>query len=589
MALDGVFLSCILKELQEAVGARVDKIHQPSREEIVITLRHRSGSEKLLINVGASSPRLHFTGVTLENPKAPPMFCMLLRKHLGGGKLTAVRQLGLDRVAYLDFEAVNELGDLVTVTLAVEIMGRHSNLIIINEKGKVIDAIKRVDMEMSSVRPVLPQMDYTLPPVQDKLNLFEADNGRIFEAVRAFPKEQALSKTLVGVLQGISPLFAREAVHYACRGDDPARSDCTDEQFDRLGFYLNRVREDLSAGTPHITMVLDRSGAPKDFCFVEVHQYGAAMLTKPYDSPCTLLDDFYSRRDQIARMKQRSNDLLKLILNRTERTQRKLEAQRQELAACGERDKLKMYGDLLNSNLYRLEKGMQQATLENFYEADCPPVTIPLDPSRTPSQNAQHYYSEYRKAATAERMLTDLIQQGEEELIYLDSVFDEVSRTTGESELLEIREELIDGGYLRGYHRKNLKQLKPKPPLRFRSSDGFTILCGRNNKQNDRLSMREARNHDVWLHTHNIPGSHVIVVTEGATPPDRTLEEAAIIAAYHSKAQGSVQVPVDYTEIRHVHKPNGAKPGMVIFENYQTAYVTPDEELVKRLAVEKQK
>lgn len=582
MALDGIFLSLIKRELSEVIGSRIDKIHQPSREEVVLTLRHRSGSVKLLISVGAGSPRLHVTKVVLENPKAPPMFCMLLRKHLGTGKLTAVRQLGLDRVLYLDFETINELGDLVTVTLAVEIMGRHSNLIVVGPSGKIIDAIKRVDPDMSSVRPVLPQMPYVLPPVQDKLDLLEASSEEIIAAVDAFPKDQELSKVLVGVLQGVSPIFAREAVFYACRGEEVLRSEWTDAQKERLAFYLNRIREDLQNGTAHFTMALDLTNTPKDFCFTELHQYGAAMLTKPYETASELLDDFYSSRDQISRMKQRSNDLLKLILNRTERTQRKLDAQRQELTECGERETLKSTGDLLNSNLYRLEKGMETAVLENYYEEN-KPVSIKLDPALTPSQNAQKYYSEYRKAATAEKMLTTLIVQAEEELVYLDSVFDEVTRTAGESELLEIREELIDGGYLRNYHRKNLKQLKPKPPHRFCSSDGFTILCGRNNKQNDRLSMKEARNHDLWLHTHNIPGSHVIVVTNGEEVPDRTVEEAAVIAATHSKAKDSVQVPVDYTEIRNVHKPNGAKPGMVIFENYQTAYITPDEALVERL------
>lgn len=582
MALDGVFLSCIKRELSEALGARIDKIHQPSREEIVLTLRHRSGNAKLLISVGAASPRVHFTTVALENPKAPPMFCMLLRKHLGSGKLVNIRQLGLDRVLYLDFETMNELGDMVTVTLAIEIMGRHSNLIVVGENGKIIDAIKRVDPEMSSVRPVLPQMVYTLPPVQNKLNFMEASNEEIFDVIRNYPKDQELSKVLVAVLQGISPVFAREAVYYACRGVEVPRSEFAEPQMERLSFYLNRVREDLQNGTCKLTMALDLNGTPKDFSFVEIHQYGAAMLTKPYDSPSDLLDDFYSQRDQIVRMKQRSNDLLKLIVNRLERTQRKLEAQKQELKECAERDTLKAYGDLLSSNLYRMEKGMTSVTLENFYEDGSPEVTIELDPSLSPPQNAQKYYSEYRKAATAEKMLVGLIKQAEEELIYLDSVFDAVSRTTGESELLEIREELAEGGYLKSNHRKNMKQLKPKPPLKYRSSDGFTIFCGRNNKQNDRLT-KEARNHDIWLHTHNIPGSHVIVVTNGEKVPDRTVEEAATIAATHSRATDSVQVPVDYTEIRNVHKPNGAKPGMVIFENYQTAFMKPDKELVERL------
>ena len=548
-----------------------------------MTLRFKGGNEKLLISVGADSPRVHFTRVALENPKTPPMFCMLLRKHLGSGKLIAVRQFEMDRILYLDFETINELGDMVVVTLAVEIMGRHSNLIIVGQDGRIIDALKRVDPEMSGVRPVLPGMKYVLPPVQNKISLLAGDNSSVLLAVEAYPKNDYLSKTLVGVLQGVSPILAREMVHYACRGNDIPKNELNDEQKDRLCFYLDMVRRAMRE-KPEVTMVLTPEGVPKDYSFVKIHQYGASMLTKPYDTASELLDQFYAQRDQLFRMKQRSNDLLKLLVNASERIERKLALQAQELEQCGQREQLKIYGDLLNANLYRMEKGQSSVTLQNYYDENGGEVTIPLDPSLAPSKNAQKYYTEYRKAATAEKMLTELIAQAKEELVYIESVFDAVTRTAGESELLEIRDELAESGYLKHYKNRN-RQLKPKPPIRYRSDDGFIILCGRNNKQNDRLTLKEARNYDIWLHTHNIPGSHVIIVTNGEEVPDSTVEQAAQIAACNSKARESTQVPVDYTQVRNVKKPNGAKPGMVIFDHYQTAYITPDHSLAERLLI----
>lgn len=548
-----------------------------------MTLRFKGGNEKLLISVGADSPRVHFTRVALENPKTPPMFCMLLRKHLGSGKLIAVRQFEMDRILYLDFETINELGDMVVVTLAVEIMGRHSNLIIVGQDGRIIDALKRVDPEMSGVRPVLPGMKYVLPPVQNKISLLAGDNSSVLLAVEAYPKNDYLSKTLVGVLQGVSPILAREMVHYACRGNDIPKNELNDEQKGRLCFYLDMVRRAMRE-KPEVTMVLTPEGVPKDYSFVKIHQYGASMLTKPYDTASELLDQFYAQRDQLFRMKQRSNDLLKLLVNASERIERKLALQAQELEQCGQREQLKIYGDLLNANLYRMEKGQSSVTLQNYYDENGGEVTIPLDPSLAPSKNAQKYYTEYRKAATAEKMLTELIAQAKEELVYIESVFDAVTRTAGESELLEIRDELAESGYLKHYKNRN-RQLKPKPPIRYRSDDGFIILCGRNNKQNDRLTLKEARNYDIWLHTHNIPGSHVIIVTNGEEVPDSTVEQAAQIAACNSKARESTQVPVDYTQVRNVKKPNGAKPGMVIFDHYQTAYITPDHSLAERLLI----
>lgn len=583
MALDGIYLSALKTEIEQRVlNARVDKIYQPSKEEIIIALRFRGGSAKLLISASAGSPRVHFTTVALENPKSPPMFCMLLRKHLSTAKLVAVRQLGMDRVLFLDFETVNELGDLVVLTIAVEIMGRHSNIILVNQEGKIIDAVKRITDEMSSVRSVLPGMRYTLPPGQDKLNLLTATRE---EALAAFAKakNQDFAKAIMQVYQGVSPILAREMAHAATGGLELLKNDVSNYRMGRLFDYVDQLKQQLTQGKNRYTAVLEQN-KPKDFTLVDVEQYGSFLQKKYYETASELLDQFYSERDRVERMKQRSHDLLKLLVNTTDRIQRKLVIQKQELLDSENRETYKMYGDLLNANLYAFQKGDASVTVQNFYEDGYPEITIPLDSALTPAKNAQKYYTDYRKAKTAEEKLKTLIAQSEQELVYLDSIFDALTRTTGESELLEIREELAEQGYLRNYRNKN-KMIHAQPPLQYRSSDGFTILCGRNNKQNDKLTLKTAHNYDLWLHTQKIAGSHVIVLADGKEIPDRTIEEAAVIAAYNSHARDSAQVPVDYTRVRNVKKPKGAKPGMVIFVNYHTAYVTPDKERVERLLV----
>lgn len=583
MAFDGAFLSQLIQELKpDAIGARVDKIHQPSREEIVVTLRWPGGVGRLLISAGANSPRLHFTTQVPENPPAPPMFCMLLRKHLSSAKLLEIRQIQMDRMVHLVFESINELGDLVKLTLAVEIMGRHSNIILVDQNNRIVDAIKRIDTEMSSVRPVLPGIPFTLPPMQDKLSLLEHTPGEICGRVRA-GRDVPLSKALGEALQGICPLVAREISYYVTHGADTVVSQLDEERFSRLGFYLGTLQETLRGGGEP-TMLCDQKGEPKEFTFLPIRQYGISRITRPYESYSQLLDSFYSERDAAERMKQRSNDLLKLLMNTSQRVLRRLSAQREELQESQNRETLKQYGDILSANLYRLQKGMSSLECQNFYSEDGEMVRIQLDPLCTPSQNVQRYYQEYRKADTAEKKLRELIEKGERELEYLESVFDLLTRIRRESELDAIREELSQQGYLKNYKARQKKPVRLSP-LQYRSSDGFTILVGRNNIQNDRLTLKDSRNYDMWLHTQKIPGSHTVVVSNSQTVPDRTLEEAAIIAAYNSRARTSSQVPVDYTLIKNIKKPVGAKPGKVIYNTYQTAYVTPDEELVNRLLV----
>lgn len=581
MALDGAFLFAVKNELSCLIGGRIEKIHQPSREEIIISIRTRQGSKKLYISANAGSARVHITQKNVDNPQTPPMFCMLLRKRLGNGKLLNIRQDGLERILFFDFECVNELGDIVTITLACEIMGRCSNLIIISD-GKIVDSIKRVDSEMSRERMVLPNMTYSLPPKNDRLNFLEAEPQQIIQKLSENSQAE-LSKALIRVFEGISPVLAREWTFFAGRGEY-LNGNVSGDQLDRLLFIIKRTREQLLNNECCFTVAITKEGLLKDFSFIRLSQFGNLMYTKEISSASELLDYFYFERDSAIRTKQRANDLFKLLVNLTERISRRISVQREELSACADRDYYKLCGDLISANMYRIKKGDRIASVENFYDENYPTIEIKLDVRKTPSQNAQYYYGEYKKSVTAEQKLTEQISKGEEELQYLDSVFDSLTRATSENDIIQLRLELREQGYIKSVNGK-AKPPKALPPIEYRSTDGFTILVGRNNCQNDKLSLKFAEKSDIWLHTQNITGSHVIIVTEGATPPDSTLEQASVIASVNSKGRDSNLVPVDYCFAKYVKKPSGAKPGKVIFTNYKTVFVKPDTELEKSLRV----
>lgn len=581
MALDGAFLYAVKSELEILIGGRVDKIYQPSREEIVISLRTVKGGYRLLASASAGSARAHITESQIDNPMSPPMFCMLLRKRLGGGKLVDIRQDGLERILFFDFSCTNELGDPVTITLACEIMGKYSNIIVINGDGRIIDSIKRVDEDMSRERLVLPGMKYEMPPRDGRISFIHGDREEIKAAVESM-KSAELSKGIISAFEGVSPVLAREWAHYAARGNEVRADEIDDDIKERLLFAIMQSRETLISNKGQYTAVMTRDGLLKDFSFIRISQYGTLMVTKEFNSASGLLDYFYEQRDRTARLKQRANDLFKLLVNTSERIAKRTANQREELKECVKKDNMKLMGDLLSANIYRLKKGDVSVRLENFYDENCPEVEIKLDSRLTPSQNAQKYYSGYRKAVTAEKKLAEQIKLGEEETQYIDSVFDALTRANSENEVNELRLELAEQGYVRAVRLKG-KPPKSQPPVEYVSSDGFTILAGRNNKQNDRLTLKTAAKTDIWLHTHNIAGSHVIILTNGETPPDKTIEEAAVIAAVNSKAKDSAQVPIDYCLCKFVKKPVGAKPGMVIFTNNKTAYINPDEELAERL------
>jgi len=587
MALDGALLACLRQELEAALPeARIDKIHQPGREELLIALRYKGGNRKLYLSAGAGSPRIHFTEQAPENPAQPPMFCMLLRKRLTGGRLAAIRQEGWERALYLDFDCISELGDPVRLTLAVEIMGRHSNIILVGPDGIIIDSIKRVDPAMSSVRPILPGLRYEVPPAPaGRYDLSRHTPDEVVEALRT-GRDAPLSKALQGIVTGLSPLSCREIAYRATAGLDTPISGMTPREWDKLTDCLARTREAVLTGERRVPYLLTKSdGTPLEYSFQPIIQYGLEAAGREMDSFSALLDTFYAQRAAAERMRTKGHDLLRVLQNAIERVSRKLNVQRQELDAAANRETLRLYGDLIHAGMHLIPVGAASAELINYYDENCATITVPLDPALSAAANAQKYYKDYRRAQTAERMLTQRIAAGEQELIYLESVFDSLSRATSTRELEELRQELETEGYLR---RQRGKQKPPPPmkPLTFRSDDGFTIYVGRNNLENDRLTLRTAKGSDIWMHTKNIPGSHVIVVTEGQTPPDRTLEQAAILAATHSKAADSVQVPVDYTAARYVKKPSGAKPGMVIYTDNRTAYVNPDPALRDRLRVE---
>ncbi len=575
MALDGVFLRHIKKELEEnLVGSKVDKIYQPSKDELILSMRSREGANKLLISSRANSPRINITTSSRENPKVPPMLCMLLRKRLSGARLRSVTQPELERLLILEFEATNELGDTVMLRLAVEIMGQYSNIIFIDENGMIIDAVKRVDASMSSQRLVLPGIKYEQPPKQNKLCMLTAEAQEIIETVENLPRPQLLSKALLSVIQGVSPIICRELEYLTGRGADVYSNEMNEEHRTRLSYFLKRdiavVRN--CSGVPYI--ITDQSNKPIDFTFEHIQQYGSGRSVQETETFSELLDRYYAKKDNIEIMKSKSEDLNKLMSNAASRLIKKIYIQNDELKTCADREHFRICGDLIQANIYRIKKGAAECEVENFYDENSSTIKIRLDPALSPSANAQRYYKSYQKAKTAEKVLKVQIEKAESELDYVSSVLDSISRAESSRELDEIRDELTEQGYLKAKGKKQRKD-KALPPLAFHSESGFTILVGRNNKQNDKLTLKQADKNDIWFHTKDIPGSHTVIITEGKEVDDETMLFAAQLAAYHSKAREAGKVPVDFTKIRYVSKPQGSKPGMVIYVNQQTMFVEP--------------
>lgn len=583
MPLDAICLRALTNELRgELLGARIDKVQQPARDQIVLVLR---GNQRLLINAGPNQPRVQLTGELRENPAEPPMLCMLLRKHLVGGRIFSIEQSGLERVVTFTVRATNELGESGTKKLVLEAMGRRSNLILLDEDDRILECMRRVEFEVSGARALLPGLYYQLPAPLEKRSLCDEPDACAALARAGGAAEEKVERFLLDRFLGLSPLIARELAQRAFGASDARFCDGDAAARERLGEEIERLASAVTENSFTPTMLL-RDGKPVDFTYLPITQYGAETRQERFASFSQLLDAFYTERDRQEAAQRRGRELTRTVNSAHERLVRKLAMLEQEYAASQGRDTLRLYGDLITANLYRMERGARTLTAQNYYDERLTEVTIPLDPLLTPQQNAAKYYKRYTKAKTAEHHLREQIDKALAERDYLESVQQEIPLAASEAEFAELRRELQETGYIRRSGKEKKGRDKPLAPRTFRSSSGLRILVGRSNVQNDALT-KKADRRDLWLHTQKIHGSHVILCTEDGAYDDASLHEAALLAAYYSQAQGSSNVPVDYTSVKYVKKPALARPGMVVYETYRTLYVTPDEETVRRLAAKK--
>lgn len=575
MPLDAVCLQAVVAELAPQItGSRIEKIQQPARDQVVLLLR---GNRRLLLSAGGGQPRLHLTELPRDNPAQPPMFCMLLRKYLSGGIIESIQQAPLERVVTLTVSAADELGERSQFSLILEAVARRANLILADKDGHIIDCLRRIDFEMNPDRQVLPGLFYHLPTPPDKVSPFTVTEEEFAALAAAAGEGAPADQWLVRTVNGLSPLVARELTFRACGSTDAPVTGHTAALWSAFAAWRDTVNE------KHFTpAMLKRSGVPMDFTYLPVQQYGGAAEEETYTSFSRLLDDFYEKREQAERVKQKGQDLVKTASNGAARLRRKIAAQEQELAESKNRDKWRVYGELITANLYRMERGMSRLTAQNYYDPDCADVDIPLDVRLSPQENAAKYFKKYTKAKTAEKYITAQLEKARVELTYLESVLQELTLAESEQDFNDIRAELTDGGYLRAKGRKQPQ--RPSKPREFRSTAGLRILVGRNNRQNDRLTAKDAEKWDIWLHTQRIHGSHVILCTGGAQPDEQSIAEAASLAAYFSQAQDGTKVPVDYAPVKFVKKPASSPPGFVNYTNYKTILADPSEELVKRLA-----
>ena len=571
MAFDAVFLSAVLEEIRtRCLGARVDKIHQPSRDTLILHLRCREGREKLLFAANPTAPRLHLTTASPENPAEPPMFCMLLRKHLLGAKLAEISQLPMERAATFTFDCTDEMGFPVQKKLVAELMGRTCNLYLLSPEGRILDCLRRIGLDESAKRAALPGLNYQLPePISKQNPMEDVDYSGLLTQNGA----DLLCDRLMDTLGGLSPLVCREAALFAAGSVDARISELdVDAAAEKLELFF---REHCLHPAPYCFLLPD--GTPKQFAFCPIRQYGSCTRAESFGA---LLDGYYTLRDRKDAMRQKSQAVRKTVQNLCTRLTRKLAIQEKELEATYDRERLRQLGDILTANLHRVVKGQTVVSCEDFYDEDMKTVDIPLSPILSPQQNAAKFYKDYTRMKNAEKELTHQISLGETELQYLKSVLEELNRAQIEAELEEIRRELQEGGYLRQESgKKRIRQEKLKPMV-FTSTDGYPIYVGRNNRQNEELTFRTARKDDLWCHASKVHGSHVIIACGGTTPPDNTITQAAQLAAYYAETTGGRNVPVDVTTVKQVKKiPNG-KPGMVIYHTYKTVIANPYPDIV---------
>ena len=569
MAFDAFYLSAVLSEIRTLGEARVEKIHQPSRDAVILHLRGRDTRAKLLINPNPAAPRLHLTTANPENPAEPPMFCMLLRKHLMGARLVDVTQPPMERAAAFTFDCIDEMGDPVQKRLVAELMGRTCNLYLLGPDGHIIDCLRRIGLDESAKRPALPGLHYQEPEPVTKQDPLKCDYVNLL----CEPGGDILADRLMDSLGGLSPLVCREAALFAA-GDTDARIDGRDAEAvgEKLELFF---REHLNHGAPYYYAAPD--GTPKQFAFCPIRQYGAYQQAGSFSA---LLDSFYTLRDRRDAMRQKSQAVRKTVSNLCQRLTKKLAIQDKELAATYDRERLRQLGDIVTANIHRITKGQTTLQAEDFYDEDMKIIDISLSPILSPQQNAAKFYKDYARMKNAEKELTRQMAIAREELEYLRSVLDELNRAGTEQELEEIRQELQSGGYIKADTGKRRVKQGKLPPMRFESTDGYPIYVGRNNRQNDELTFKLARKDDIWLHASKVHVSHFIISCGGTTPPDDTVTQAAQLAAYYSETTAGQNIPVDVTPVKQVKKVPSAKPGMVIYHSYRTVIVNPYADIV---------
>lgn len=571
MPLDAVTVSALAKELNERLeGGRIDKVQQPERDMLLLSLRAKGENLRLVIAAGTGNARAGITRGSFENPAEPPMFCMLMRKHLVGARILSVTQPEYERLLIFTLDTHDELGVQSEKKLAVELIGRSANAVLIGADGRIIDCMRRMDFAGDALRRMLPGMIYRLPPKQEKPVFFALDPAQRRALIASADKTVPVDKWLMDSFSALSPLICRELA-YRCNNDYVNLPDACDA-----------LCEAVAAGelAPWLISI---DGKPKDFSFMAISQYGPAAQLERYDSFSEMLDTFYTRRDRAEQQRRRSHDLTKTVRTLRDRQQRKLAVQREELRRTEGREDIRHQAELVTANIYRLRRGDRSLECEDYYDPACPVVHIELDPLKTPQQNAAALYKEYNKLKAAEQHLTVLTREGERQLDYLNSVLDELERAETDRDLSDIRRELTETGYIRARKGGKAERVKPQSPMKFVSDDGLEILAGRSNAQNDELTLKLARRTDYWLHTQRVHGSHVIIRCEGEEPPPRTLEQAAGIAAYYSQARGAGKVQVDYTMVRNVRKPSGALPGKVIYTDHKTVLAESDGAIAERL------
>ncbi len=587
MPFDGMVISAVIHELKDKItNGKIEKIYQPESDEINLFIRSFGKNYKLLISANSNHPRIHFTASNKQNPPQPPMFCMLMRKHLQGSKILNIQQKDFERIILIDIEGHDELGFPTVKQLIVEIMGKHSNIILIDKnENKIIDSIKRITNDVNRYREILPGKFYIQPPTQGKKNPISIQLDDFIATIRQYALTTPIYKVLYTSLQGISPTAAKEICYQANIENDLAISSLSKNDIHNIWIALqNLLKHTITADfTPNI--VINKTDHHMiDFYSTVLHLYSSVYQSIPLDSMSKALEEYYIKKDLLNRLKQKSSDLRKFICHKFDSLYHKHQKLQEELMEAHTSQKYQLYGELLTANLHLVKRGYSEIEVINFYDKNENTFIIPLDPKLTPSKNAQVYFKKYNKAKNACKEIQQQIEETHNEMNYFQNLLHAIENVTALEDIEEIKIEMIEEGYLRKRKRKspNKRNIASKP-LSFISSDGFKIFVGKNNKQNDKLTLKMASKKDLWFHTKNIPGSHVIILCNNQYVPENTILEAAHLAAFYSKGKMSSNVPVDYTQVKNVKKPNGAKPGMVIYENNKTLYVTPSAQIVQRL------